>query len=415
MLLSLKCNDDNKYGGNMAHSPKLFLAMDNCFAIKRWITPEQWFRVIKEMGATSIEASTDNAVDPLFLPASYMDDWVAEVKVLEKEHGMRVRSFFTGYQTYRTAGLAHPDPRVRNKLVEDWYKPLICKAGELGADIGFSFHAISEEDLSSPEKYAAAIYRSNECFAHLAQYAWEHNRVNLCCEQMYAPYQPPFTIESARQMLKDIYAMGGKPFYIANDVGHMIGQRRFRMPTIEKVLEAVRRVRELGRTKDIWLGPNPMYKKVYAQANQPAKTDDAFAQAAVKELQDNYSYMFSLDVQDSDPYAWVRELGAYSPIMHMQQTDGLKASHAPFTKETNQSGIITPDKLLRAMKESFDAHEQSGMPPKTDHVTLAFEIFISNVTYPHDALEDLAETMAYWKKYIPEDRMTLDEAVERLD
>jgi len=174
----------------MSDSPKLFLAMDNCFAIKRWITPAQWFPVIKEMGATSIEASTDNEVDPLFLPASYMDDWVAEVKALEKEHGIRVRSFFTGYQTYRTAGLAHPDQRVRTKLVEDWYKPLICKAGQLDADIGFSFHAVCEEELGSPERYWEAIRRSNECFAHLAAFACEHNRVKLCCEQMYAPYQP---------------------------------------------------------------------------------------------------------------------------------------------------------------------------------------------------------------------------------
>lgn len=399
----------------MSNSPKLFLAMDNCFAIKRWITPSQWFSAIKEMGATSIEASTDNEVDPLFLPASYLDDWVAQVQALEREHGMRVRSFFTGYQTYRTAGLAHPDARVRNKLVEDWYKPLICKAGQLGADIGFSFHAVCEEDLSAPDKYAAAIQRANECFAHLAQFAWEHNRVCLCCEQMYAPYQPPFTIQSARQMLKDIWQMGEKPFYIANDVGHMIGQRRFRLPSVQAVAQAVAQVRQTGRTKDIWLGPDGMYKKVYAQASRSAQTDQAFAQAAVEELRTQYPYMFSFQEEDGDPYAWIKALGAYSPIMHMQQTDGVKSPHAPFTQETNKNGIITPARLLKTLKESFDAAEEAGMPPKTDHVTLAFEIFISNVSYPHDYLEDLKETVAYWKKYIPEDGMTLDEAVALLD
>ncbi len=159
--------------------------MDNCFAIKRWITPAQWFQVIKAMGATSIEASTDNEVDPLFLPASYLDDWVEEVKALETAHGIRVRSFFTGYQTYRTAGLAHPDARVRNKLVEDWFKPLICKAGQLGADIGFSFHAINEEDLSSPKSTGRPSGGPTNA-AQLARYAWAHNRANLCCEQMYA-------------------------------------------------------------------------------------------------------------------------------------------------------------------------------------------------------------------------------------
>ncbi|MDO4548945.1 MAG: TIM barrel protein, partial [Clostridia bacterium] len=286
----------------MSHSPKLFLAMDNCFAIKRWITPDQWFPLIKEMGAKSIEASTDNEVDPLFLPSSYLDDWVARVKALEIEHDMRVRSFFTGYQTYRTAGLAHPDERVRTKLIEDWFKPLICKAGQLGADIGFSFHAVCEEELNSPEKYALAIRRSNECFAHLAQFAWDHNQVSLCCEQMYAPYQPPFTIEMARRMLKEIYDIAGKPFYIANDVGHMVGQRRYRMPTEQTIALAIEQVREKGCTNDVWLGPDSMYKKVYEQARQPYNTDAAFIRDAIDLLRADYRYMFSFDEKDSDPY-----------------------------------------------------------------------------------------------------------------
>jgi hypothetical protein len=304
---------------------------------------------------------------------------------------------------------------VRDKLVEDWYMPLISMAGTLSADIGFSFHAVCEEDLDSPEKYAAAIDRSNECFANLAQFAWEHNRISLCCEQMYAPYQPPFTIVSARQMLKDVYAMGQRPFYIANDVGHMVGQKRFAMPCIEDITHAVEQVRSFGRTKNIWLGPSIMYKKVRAQANNLQTTDVAFAREVLDELQKDYTYMFSFDDANSDPYAWIIALGAHSPIMHMQQTDGLKSSHAPFTKETNATGIITPPRVLRALKQSFDANLEAGMPPKTDHVTLAFEIFISNVSYPQDCLADLKETMSYWKKYIPRDGMTLDEAIARLD
>ncbi|MCD8140652.1 MAG: hypothetical protein LUE17_12900 [Planctomycetaceae bacterium] len=99
----------------------------------------------------------------------------------------------------------------------------------------------------------------------------------------------------------------------------------------------------------------------------------------------------------------------------MQQTDGITSHHAPFTAETNKTGIITGERLLRALAEGYARPEKPGMPPRTERITFAFEIFISNTQYPYDSLNDLKETIAYWKRYIPEDGMTLDEAVKRLD
>ena len=32
-------------------------------------------------------------------------------------------------------------------------------------------------------------------------------------------------------------------------------------------------------------------------------------------------YLFA-EAHDGDPYAWLRALGRYSPIIHLQQTDG---------------------------------------------------------------------------------------------
>jgi len=32
--------------------PKIYLAMDNSFATKRWTEPDDWARVIHELGAT---------------------------------------------------------------------------------------------------------------------------------------------------------------------------------------------------------------------------------------------------------------------------------------------------------------------------------------------------------------------------
>lgn len=397
----------------MSDSPKLYLAMDTCFAIKRWIRPSQWMPLIKELGFNSIEASTDNEMDPLFAPVTYMEDWVDEVQEYEKKLSMKVRSFFTGYQTYRTAGLAHHDARVRAKIRDEWYKPLICSAERLHADIGFSFHAIQEEYLQDPEKYRKAIDMANNEFALLAAYARKHGGVRLCCEQMYAPYQPPFTIESAKEMLKDIYSRGNSPFYIAVDVGHMVGQVKYRDPSKTDIINGLKQLRATGELRNLWLGPLTAYKKMEDQAARPASGDEAFADELIGYLKD-YAYMFSHDKADSDPFAWLEDLGPYSPIVHMQQTDGIKSSHAPFTPETNKTGIITGERLLRSLAKGYEKAEEAGMPPRTDRITLAFEIFVSNVKYPYDALEELKQTAASWRKYIPEDGISLDEAIRLL-
>ena len=98
--------------------PKIYLALDNCFALKRWVEPETWLPLIKDLGYTSIQASYDNEFDMLYNTKEYIDSWLERLTVAEKQYGAKVQSFYSGYQTYRTSGLAHPDRRVVNSIVE---------------------------------------------------------------------------------------------------------------------------------------------------------------------------------------------------------------------------------------------------------------------------------------------------------
>ena len=87
------------------------------------------------------------------------------------------------------------------------------------------------------------------------------------------------------------------------------------------------------------------------------QSDDAAAgkldkkQAVINILEEmkKYSYQFSIDERDSDLYVWVEELACYSPIMHIQQTDGITSPHSPFTKENNEKGIVEGKKLLEQL------------------------------------------------------------------
>jgi sugar phosphate isomerase/epimerase len=55
---------------------------------------------------------------------------------------------------------------------------------------------------------------------------------------------------------------------------------------------------------------------------------------------------------ERDPYLWIEQLGAVSPVIHLQQTVLHKSNHAPFTKEANATGIITREKVMSSVKKS---------------------------------------------------------------
>jgi sugar phosphate isomerase/epimerase len=53
-----------------------------------------------------------------------------------------------------------------------------------------------------------------------------------------------------------------------------------------------------------------------------------------------------------DPYPWIEQLAAVSPVIHLQQTVLHKSNHAPFTAEQNRAGIITREKVMEAVKKA---------------------------------------------------------------
>jgi len=93
---------------------------------------------------------------------------------------------------------------------------------------------------------------------------------------------------------------------------------------------------------------------------------------------------------ERDPYPWIVQLGAVSPVIHLQQTVLNKSNHAPFTDEYNRDGIITGERVMEAVKES-------GC---TDSL-FAFEI---SHREHHDTepkiIPELKESVNYWRKYI---------------
>lgn len=95
--------------------------------------------------------------------------------------------------------------------------------------------------------------------------------------------------------------------------------------------------------------------------------------------------------KDGDPYEWVREFGAESPIMHLKQRiPGNTSAGKPFTPEFNKDGIIQPEKVIEAL-------EQSG----AQEITLFLEpSFRERLPQDDNVISDLKQSVEFWKPYV---------------
>ena len=390
-------------------SPRVFLAIDNCFAIKRWVRPRDWMRVVRDIGFAYVEASTDNEIDAIISDDRYMADWAAEVRATSAETGVRIANFYTGYQTYRTIGLAHHEPRMRRRLIDDWLKRMVDFAAGLDAGLGIYQFGLSDEVLQDPEKYAKTMDTVLDAIHEVAEYG--RGRVQFSVEQMYSPHQPPWTISGTYDFLRRLHRDRSAPVYVTIDLGHQIGQARFRRPSREMIKNAIDRAAADKTPSDVWLGPEQAYRLLDAVSGRAVSEAERHALAdAVATTAAGFPHLFA-EERDSDPYAWIEELGRYSPIMHLQQTDGVRAGHQAFTPETNRTGIIKPDEVLAAYARSFAKTATDGMPPPVENLYLSFEVFASNTESNREVIDKLEQSYAYWRRYIPEDGLLLSDLV----
>ena len=90
---------------------------------------------------------------------------------------------------------------------------------------------------------------------------------------------------------------------------------------------------------------------------------------------------------DRDPYAWLRRLGARSPVIHLQQSDAEADHHWPFTAERNAQGRIDAGRVL-------DALDASG----AREVALVLEVIPSFEQNDDAVLAELVESAEHWRE-----------------
>ena len=375
--------------------PKIYLAADNCVFYKRWTDPDDWAGKMKELGITYIEASADTELDPLYMGSAYLNDWIERVQNAEVKHGVKVCNLYSGHGTYTTLGLTHPDDCVRRNMVENWFYPMLRTAGALHCGMGFFAHAFHHAILQSAEQYGLYVDILAGQLAAINRYAETVGCGVLAIEQMYTPHQFPWRQQDIRSLLIRITQESGRDFYFTEDLGHH--HIKFRRPTEAQFRSA--------SGKGLWLGPDTAFQLAAAHG------ENAWPQVVAE--MDKAPHLFA-DPTDCDCYASLKKLGCYSPIIHLQQTNGKQSSHLPFTEPENKKGIITAEKVLRALKESYDLPNYDGMPQKCHDIYLTLELFSGTTSIMQQVMDEYAQSVRYWRSYIPEDGLPLDQLLELL-
>ncbi len=375
--------------------PRIHLAVDNCFAVKRWVEPRDWMEKVYEIGGiTQIQASTDNEIDPTHNTKAFRSEWVDEVKKCGRQYGFKVASFYSGYAEYRTAGIASLHESKRKALISRYFEPVVDIAAELNAQVGNTLGAYSEPVLQDPVLFARVDSYVENSLVKMARYAGRKG-VLFGYEQMYTPTQGMWTIDGCIRRMKDVYAKAGFPMYITIDTAHQAGQHLFLRPSQSDIAD----MQETGDMSRFRL-PDAVIRSIRAKED-PQR---------IAAMLDSYAYWFA-GPKDADVYEWLAAAGCYSPIVHLQQTDGTYSAHRPFTQKYNESGIIHPQKVLKAIRTSYEAAASEGMPPKVTYILLAFEIFFGVCDSAETIIESMRESVQYWREYLPRDGMTLDQIV----
>lgn len=310
-----------------------------------------------DLGISQIEASADTECDPLYTPPDALADWLERVKRATHETSAKIVNFYSGHGSYATLGLTHTDPRVRDHMQHRWLGSMIDMASALGAGFGFFCHALDQSVLADARRYSETMDDLYSRLGQIAQRAQDANLPYISLEQMYSPHQPPWTIRGSTHLLRQVWARSNAPLYLTLDVGHAVGQCSFLRPATNAIDDE---------------------RELYAET------------------------------RDSDPYEWMRVLGAYSPIVHLQQTDGTVSAHRPFTRKYNESGIITPQSVLQALKDAYDAPEHDSLPPRVQDIWLTIEVFSGTAQPYAEILANLRESADYWRAAVPRDGETLD-------
>ncbi|MHB0876930.1 MAG: sugar phosphate isomerase/epimerase family protein [Anaerolineae bacterium] len=115
--------------------------------------------------------------------------------------------------------------------------------------------------------------------------------------------------------------------------------------------------------------------------------------------------------QDLDYTAWLRLVGPFSEVIHLQQTTPDGSHHWPFTAEYNQRGHIRMEAVLESLRQGFAEAASNPLSAVLEPVRqqiLVAEIIPGSTRTETQVLQELKVSSDYLRQYVPEGGLTIE-------
>ncbi|MGD0743780.1 MAG: TIM barrel protein [Verrucomicrobiota bacterium] len=170
-------------------------------------------------------------------------------------------------------------------------------------------------------------------------------------------------------------------------------RREFLLDTLVEGMQAFARIAARhGQSFLIW-EPTPVGREMGTSIDQVRKLYDRFNRGSAipiyLQLDVGHWCGFEQKGKDGDLNAWLAELGSLSPILHLQQMDGLWDRHWSFSKKNNLQGVIKMEKVLEAL-DKVGCKEVYWYP----ELCFAYEL------NEEALLQEMDESVEYLKRFV---------------
>lgn len=203
----------------MAH---IRLGVNNCFAVKRWVEPEEWTRICRELlGVDWVQVSLD-VMDTDVDPAAWRSI-ARRVRRACDQYRISIHSVFGGLISYSYNGLMHPNPAYRAQRMR-WLCQAIEKSAEVGAEsFGGPLGALTALDFAQERRRAYMREVLLEQMTELSEVAGAAGLKSLLWEPTPLPRELCHTTAEAQALIcdaNDRIRSGDVPWRLNLDTGH---------------------------------------------------------------------------------------------------------------------------------------------------------------------------------------------------
>ncbi len=193
------------------------------FAVKRWVEPPVWARLVRQTLGLELVQFTYDLLDPWW-PDSVRHSMAADVRKAAQDWGIEIESAFSGLANYCFNGLLHPDAAGRRASLE-WWKRAFDVAAEIGAKAsGGPFGGMSVLDAADPKRREQRYRDLLDATVELSYAAKSSGLERLQVECTPLSREFPYTVEQSRKFLKDLEGNCAIPVKLLVDIGHALYQ-----------------------------------------------------------------------------------------------------------------------------------------------------------------------------------------------